>query len=198
MSQVTGAGSSVLSLALVSLSVLSCSNESDLGPSVQARMLALEGPDGGGLVDASGGGEVDAARECSAGDATCDAHDDDCDGRIDEDVAARCVFGRLAVMCIGGQFVSENCDDRNPCTVDSCGVRGCEHTAILCNDNNPCTVDQCDATGACSYVPAANTACDDGNACTFGDLCTDSGSCAGGTSLSTDDGNPCTVDACDP
>ncbi|HET6337662.1 MAG TPA: hypothetical protein VFG30_30760 [Polyangiales bacterium] len=198
MFQVTGAGSSVLSLALVSLSLLSCSNESGPDSAVQAQVLALEG-DAGSSVDSGGGGEADAAAPvCVPRDATCDALDDDCDGRFDEDVAARCVFGRVALVCVGGQIVNQSCDDGDPCTVDSCDVRGCHHVAIVCNDDNPCTVDQCNPSGACTFEPALNTACDDGDACTSGDACTASGSCSAGTPVDPDDGNPCTVDACDP
>jgi MYXO-CTERM domain-containing protein len=38
--------------------------------------------------------------------------------------------------------------------------------------------------------------CDDGNACTTGDYCTNN-ACTG-TPVSCDDGNPCTADSCDP
>ncbi|RME22010.1 MAG: hypothetical protein D6806_13635, partial [Deltaproteobacteria bacterium] len=39
--------------------------------------------------------------------------------------------------------------------------------------------------------------CDDGNACTVGEMCSD-GSCTGGEPVYCDDGNPCTDDDCDP
>jgi hypothetical protein len=46
-------------------------------------------------------------------------------------------------------------------------------------------------------VNAANTiACDDGNACTVGDLCA-SGTCLPGAETACDDGNACTSDSCD-
>jgi hypothetical protein len=49
-----------------------------------------------------------------------------------------------------------------------------------CNDNNPCTRDTCGASG-CTFDPAPmrGTTCDDGNATTFNDVCTASGTCAG-------------------
>ena len=58
-----------------------------------------------------------------------------------------------------------NCDDGNPCTVDSCDpVSGCVHLLTTCDDGQICTVDACDpATGQCTHTPAN---CDDGNACT--------------------------------
>src|SRR5262249_14770847 len=48
-----------------------------------------------------------------------------------------------------------------------------------CNDNNPCTTDTCTATG-CVFDPGprAGTACDDGNALTFSDMCQPNGTCA--------------------
>jgi subtilisin-like proprotein convertase family protein len=58
-----------------------------------------------------------------------------------------------------------NCDDGNPCTVDSCDpASGCVHTPISCDDGQICTVDACDpATGLCTHT---GLSCDDGNACT--------------------------------
>jgi uncharacterized repeat protein (TIGR01451 family) len=66
-----------------------------------------------------------------------------------------------------------------------------------CDDGNPCTTDTCNAlNGQCQSTPAPDgTSCDDHNACTVGNVCTN-GSC--GTPVVCNDGNPCTVDACDP
>ena len=64
-----------------------------------------------------------------------------------------------------------------------------------CNDKNPCTADSCDAAGKCTSKPVP-TPCDDGNACTTSDTCKDA-VCAG-SAKNCDDGNPCTDDACDP
>jgi hypothetical protein len=61
---------------------------------------------------------------------------------------------------------------------------------------NPCVKGLCDADGACAVQQLSNTACDDGKACTLGDLCVD-GTCVG-TPVTCDDGKPCTVDVCDP
>ena len=54
-----------------------------------------------------------------------------------------------------------------------CSVSGC-------NDNNPCTRDTCGASG-CTFDPAPlrGTTCSDGNATTYNDVCSASGSCAG-------------------
>ena len=44
-----------------------------------------------------------------------------------------------------------------------------------CDDNNTCTVDSCDpVTHLCVHAPVANaTSCEDGSACTVGDVCQD-------------------------
>ena len=47
-----------------------------------------------------------------------------------------------------------NCDDGNPCTVDSCSPEGCVHAPVNCDDGNPCTVDSCGPNG-CEHVPDA-------------------------------------------
>jgi hypothetical protein len=61
---------------------------------------------------------------------------------------------------------------------------------------NPCVKGLCDAEGECAVQQLSNTACDDGKACTVGDLCVD-GTCTG-TAVKCDDGKACTVDVCDP
>jgi len=116
-----------------------------------------------------------------------------------------------------------NCDDGNPCTDDACKqAEGCTYsdtkgpcsdgTACTigdicaagqckagkkknCNDDNVCTADTCDDnTGKCKFKQLSS-ACDDGNACTTKDVCSD-GFCAGGA-VDCDDSNPCTDDGCD-
>lgn len=192
----TGARPSVLSLALVSVGLVSCSNESSQTALVQARTLALETSDSGSSPD-TGSSQLAAVASCGPRDATCDALDDDCDGRFDEDFQRRCVFGSIALACVDGRVAQESCDDRDPCTVDSCDNRGCHHVAVRCDDSNPCTVDSCSA-GSCRSVPATGASCDDGDACSSGDTCTGAGSCGAGPLVNADDGNPCTVDVCDP
>ncbi len=67
---------------------------------------------------------------------------------------------------VGCVHTPVNCDDGNPCTLDSCDPASgqCVHTAVSCDDGNPCTLDSCDpASGQCVHSPVN---CDDGNACT--------------------------------
>jgi hypothetical protein len=196
MYQSSCARRSGLSLALVLVSMLGCSGESNPARQAEAEKLALEVADGA-PPDAGGGGQADAELSCIPRDATCDAIDDDCDGRFDEDFPTRCLFGSVAVVCVGGGIISESCDDGNPCTVDSCGTRGCAHAAVSCDDHNPCTVDQCGASG-CGSAPAPGLACDDGDRCTTNDACNAAGSCGPGMPINVDDGDPCTADTCDP
>src|SRR5207249_4974771 len=84
-----------------------------------------------------------------------------------------------------------SCDDRNPCTAESCDAGDCHNapiagckpctTAADCDDQNACTTESCDA-GVCANgtipgcTPCTTTAdCDDQDACTQ-DLCT-AGAC---------------------
>jgi hypothetical protein len=138
------------------------------------------------------------------------------------DDADPCTVGDICKegVCIGS--VALSCDDGNPCTDDSCGAEGCVFTAndvacddgnacttgdtcaegqcgyeslVACDDGNVCTTDSCDPATGC--VSANNEApCDDANACTVGDTCTD-GACASGAASTCADGNPCTDDSCD-
>ncbi len=126
--------------------------------------------------------------------------------------------------CVGTAFL--NCDDGNPCTVDSCDpVTGCRNVNIAngsaCNDGDACTTGETCQSGAC--VPQSAVTCDDGNQCTNStcvpetgcvhvprtgacvdsNLCTgpdtcSGSSCVGGPQIVCDDNNPCTRDTCDP
>jgi hypothetical protein len=143
-----------------------------------------------------------------------DCTDDVCDGFGDcghpaKDVGAACT------------------DDGNDCTTDVCdGAGTCEHPAAepgaaCADDANACTNDVCDGNGTCTH-PDNDNPCDDGLFCNGPDTCA-GGSCslhagdpcAGGAECAntcdevttscftpagascTDDGNPCTNDACD-
>jgi hypothetical protein len=93
--------------------------------------------------------------------------------------------------CDNGECIHtpKNCDDGNPCTIDTCEGGECVHTPKNCNDGNPCTIDTC-VDGECIHTPKN---CDDGDPCTI-DTCED-GECVH-TPKDCDDGNPCTIDTC--
>ena len=64
-------------------------------------------------------------------------------------------------VCASQPVFGVGCDDGNRCTTgDACtssptgGPSTCQGTAVNCNDDNPCTVDSCDAlTGSCTNTP---------------------------------------------
>jgi|GEM_PF-2004257 len=176
---------------------------------------------------------------CRSGpEADCDdmniCTDDSCDP------ASGCIYANNQLPCDDGQLCSTNdrcvngvcvgesdkdCDDKNPCTEDSCDdALGCVYAfnrapcddqdactlydvcnqgvcagveMLDCDDQNPCTTDKCFSDTGCDHAPNSEP-CDDLDACTLGDVC-DSGACQPGTQvLDCDDGNPCTNDGCDP
>lgn len=130
--------------------------------------------------------------------------------------------------CAGAdcESTSIGCDDKNPCTTDSCNkLIGCVHQInaapcsdgnlctlfdvckdgacasgelLSCNDNSACTIDSCDTkTGLCNYVASKNgIVCDDLNGCTVGETCSN-GKCLGGVAAVCDDKSICTTDSCD-
>ena len=72
-------------------------------------------------------------------------------------------------------------------------------TPLTCDDGNVCTSDACNPASGCDFVPTASgSSCADADACNGDELCDGAGVCQAGTPLPVDDGNPCTVDACDP
>ncbi len=107
-----------------------------------------------------------------------------------------------------GCVSAADCDDGNPCTIDSCDAGiACVHDGTgvvdLCDDGLDCTVgDSClgDVGGTCAgSADMFATPCDDGDACTTDDACVPgAGVCGGGTAIVCDDLNLCTDDTCDP
>jgi len=95
-----------------------------------------------------------------------------------------------------------SCDDGNACTEgDRCQAGQCVPGAPkTCAPGDAChhpgTCDK--ATGVCSNPPKDDgTSCGDGNACNGAEICAQ-GACSPGTPPVLDDGNPCTIDRCDP
>ena len=116
------------------------------------------------------------------------------------------------------------CDDDNPCTLDYCDPNlGCQTVptvgpcsdgdlctlgdtcvegacvgseALSCEDDNPCTFVGCEPEIGCTYEDS-DLPCDDEDACTVLDICSQ-GACVGQGALDCDDDNLCTADLCDP
>jgi len=120
--------------------------------------------------------------------------------------------------------VPMDCDDLNTCTSDTCqpSTGKCVHAPVFCDDANACTADRCDVLVGCRHELevdlkdvkdiCAHNWCDPATGewhhdsipseCADFDLCTEDsvdevGSCVH-TPLGCDDGNPCTLDICDP
>jgi hypothetical protein len=52
----------------------------------------------------------------------------------------------------GAEVSCGDCDDRDPCTVDTCVEGTCVNTPMDCDDRNPCTVETC-VEGTCVNTP---------------------------------------------
>lgn len=80
----------------------------------------------------------------------------------------------------GTKPLSTPCNDGMLCTYgDACAVGGvCRGTPIVCMDDEFADR-ECDGTQSCKVTPKPGAACDDGNACTRGDVRRGDGSCAG-------------------
>jgi hypothetical protein len=98
-------------------------------------------------------------------------------------------LGSISAWCVNIRTLcgaNADCNDGNPCTIDSCDTQtgGCVYidNSAACDDGNACTDDQCDPqAGGC--VHANNfAACEDGNPCTAGDMC-GSGLCQPGAPI---------------
>jgi hypothetical protein len=85
--------------------------------------------------------------------------------------------------CAGGEPTPE----AGPCATDA-----------DCDDGNPCTADLCEPDG-CEHQPMTGATCGKGTDCTPAPVCTASDACAPGLpdAAKCDDGNPCTIDACE-
>lgn len=94
-------------------------------------------------------------------------------------------------------FNTNPCDDENACTTfDQCDQGSCVGgPPPNCDDRNPCTDDSCDPSLGCTHMNNSEP-CDDGSICTTNDSCS-GGTCQGGSSRDCSDGNVCTNDTCD-
>ena len=133
---------------------------------------------------------------------TCDGKDNDCDGEIDEntcDDKLDCTLDSC-VPASGCKHSNKSgpCDaDGSACTdKDSCADGKCVAGPLLaCDDKNPCTKDSCDAKSGCQYAATQAPCNADDNDCTVGDACTE-GKCTPGSSKACDPGKPCVTGTC--
>jgi len=119
-------------------------------------------------------GDVCTGGSCGGMAMDCSAMDDMCHVGTCNEVTAECES--IAVMD------GTTCDDAAACTSsDVCTEGTCAGTAVDCSGmTDMCNVGMCNmADGMCGATPVADdTACDDGDAGTFGDVCT-AGMCSG-------------------
>jgi YD repeat-containing protein len=142
-----------------------------------------------------------------------------CNGAETCDAAGICQGGTAPTVDDGNPCTSDVCDpvtgvvhtplpngtscaDPDACNgEETCDPQGvCQAgTPPVVDDGNVCTEDACEPATGVTHVPVtAGTACGDSNVCNGDELCDAAGTCAPGAPLSVDDGNACTVDACDP
>ncbi len=140
-----------------------------------------------------GGACLGTPRDCGASGDACN------DGLCDEDQDA-CVAAPVSdgTPCDDGGLCTEN----DACQAGACvgsPVAGCCSVDSDCDDGNPCTLDTCTpSTGDCSHDAASQDgqSCSDGQFCTVGDTCA-AGLCGGGARDCSHLDTACAVGLCD-
>jgi hypothetical protein len=174
-----------LFLCLVLVGPVACNDSATTGPATANIALDVVGT---GL---DGDAFVCGPQECMI-ETICYAHMDRSEGN---DCLACDITQQRSEWSM---LTAVACDDNSLCTQqDTCDQGQCLGAQKDCNDSQACTVDTCIAeTGECSYEDSDGL-CDDGNACTLEDTCSER-ECVSGALDDCDDGEPCTVDACSP
>ena len=107
--------------------------------------------------------------------------------------------------CVYSPKDAEPCNDASACTSDDKCTKidakssDCGGTGISCDDKNPCTADSCDKLKGCLHAATEGSSCDDLDLCTESDACTAAGKCAGvafDVAKKCDDKQVCTADVC--
>lgn|GEM_PF-2554746 len=111
---------------------------------------------------------------CSTGPSTIQCNDaEDCTDDTCNSTNGECEFTPN----------NDPCSDGSACTAnDACQGGVCTGDQPDCDDGNPCTLDTCqdqDGSAVCINQPLTLDACDDGDPCTSADFCFD-GTCVGG------------------
>jgi len=150
-----------------------------------------------GCVNAPAAGPCNDNDACTWGDA-CDAGA--CKGEpVSCDDGKVCTTDSCdkSIGC-AHQANYNTCEDGDLCTFeDHCASGVCQPGGsgwIYCDDKDPCTTDSCDSNIGCVHVSFSGS-CDDGDWCTWSDACT-TGKCKGDP-RSCADPDACTLDACD-
>jgi hypothetical protein len=112
-------------------------------------------------------------------------------------------IGPLRVVGCGDEGPCGNCDDGDPCTVDTCmssEASGCEEAVHWCahspaTDGTPCGSGEVCVEGVCGENLCEGVVCEDGDICTDDTCDYVDGLCKFPPTL-CDDGDLCTVDRC--
>jgi len=141
----------------------------------------------------NGAETCNAAGVCTAGTPpqiddgnTCT--DDACDASAGVTHTARAEGAACpdSTVCNG----AETCNESGTCTAGAPPV---------VDDGNVCTDDACDAVAGVTHTPRpVGSACPDTTVCNGAETCGATGECTAGAPPIVADGNPCTVDSCDP
>ncbi|MCO4761019.1 MAG: hypothetical protein KC502_05910 [Myxococcales bacterium] len=156
-----------------------------------------------GATGAPSGGGLTSCKAPDPEAEKCDGLDNDCDGQADEatcDDDNACTDDKCAGAdgCKHTNATGDCDADDSVCTEkDKCKDGKCEPgTKLDCDDKNPCTGDTCDPKKGCKHEALSNQPCNaDDNECTQSDACKD-GQCAAGKLKSCDSGDTCTVGKC--
>ncbi|MFZ4576896.1 MAG: hypothetical protein ACOYOB_00770 [Myxococcota bacterium] len=139
-------------------------------------------PDGTPCDDASACTVSDVCLASDATTSTCGGEIVDCDD-LSNCTADSC---DPTVGCKHAPLDVGVCNDGNACTLDDACVAGkCSGAALevakACDDKDPCTADTCSPDKGCVHdvAGADGAACEDGNPCTPNDKCK-AGTCEGG------------------
>ncbi|MSP92182.1 MAG: hypothetical protein EXR79_10330 [Myxococcales bacterium] len=157
------------------------------GDAAKAPQVAMDVCGASGGCVAGGAKVCNDAKPCT--DDSCDPLALPASGIDDKQAKTGCVFLYNDATCVSG----DACITDAICKNGLCGVGGSK--PVVCDDKNPCTADSCKAASGCKAEPTS-AACDDGNACTKDDVC--AAAACGGAAVACNDENACTKDACDP
>lgn len=129
---------------------------------------------GGRCVCGTAADACAAGLDCRKGSCAC-VVGGRCKGCCDQAV---CRPGTVPQACGVGGAACASCDDKNPCTADSCAGASCLSAPLsgaVCDDGNYCTTNDSCAVGGCVGLPrdcsTLNDACNTGVCDEAADLC---------------------------
>ncbi len=119
-------------------------------------------------------------------------------------LSTTCSLSTAAGTCVGNRACGP--DGLSACNAPAPSTETCDGTdnncdgvtdeGQACTDDNPCTGDSCGGKAGCQHAPVSGQPCAATSVCTVGGTC-QAGACVGGLPKDCNDGNPCTVDACE-